>query len=198
MQLVGLVDGVRKDACELICRVPLVWMHIDLARCGLTSSAFQSLKGDGVSVRSGNAMNTIAIAATISLLGFALGASGLYFRIQEAERVWQEEGDISTIMPDRPLDFKGIENRPGHGIIGQFRASRMSSFSEAEAQTLRHMSKAPGTDQEKSTYNSKQDLAVTKIDRVYEEELKEEPEALYAQRVRRYVTWHCFDIRKLT
>lgn len=107
---------------------------------GFTHHAYRGLKHSGVDIRSGNAMATIGVAAAISMLGCGLGAYGLYLRIQEADKVWKEEsyqtasGPIG--MPQPLMMGRGIENRPGNGIIGQFRASRMSSFSEMDPQTI--------------------------------------------------------------
>jgi hypothetical protein len=85
-------------------------------------------------------MATIGVAAAISMLGCGLGAYGLYLRIQEADKVWKEEsyqtasGPIG--MPQPLMMDRGIENRPGTGIVGQFRASRMSAFSEMDPQKI--------------------------------------------------------------
>lgn len=84
-------------------------------------------------------MPTIAVAATIAMLGFGLGAYGLHLRIREADRVWKEENFHANLggvaQPMAP--GRGIENRPGTGIVGQFRASRVSSYMEQDPQQIK-------------------------------------------------------------
>jgi len=94
-----------------------------------------------VEIRAGNAMPTIAVAATIAMLGFGLGAYGLHLRIREADRVWKEENYHANSGQQglvQPVGLgRGIENRPGTGIVGQFRASRVSSYAEPDPQQMR-------------------------------------------------------------
>lgn len=106
---------------------------------GSTHNSFSTLKRSSVEIRAGNAMSTIAVAATISMLGFGLGAYGLHRRIKEADRVWKEENYHANLvnMPQPELPGRGIENRPGSGIIGQFRASRVSSYAEQDPQQIK-------------------------------------------------------------
>jgi hypothetical protein len=106
---------------------------------GSTHSSFSTLKRSSVEIRAGNAMSTIAVAATISMLGFGLGAYGLHRRIKEADRVWKEENYHANLanMPQPEPPSRGIENRPGSGIIGQFRASRVSSYAEQDPQQIK-------------------------------------------------------------
>lgn len=75
----------------------------------------------------------MAIAATISMIAFGIGCYGLHLRIRESDIVWKEEcASMSTSYhpssssQDRDFHSKGIGNRPGSGIIGNFRASRAS------------------------------------------------------------------------
>jgi hypothetical protein len=61
-----------------------------------------------------------AIAATIAMITFALGAYGLHLRIKASQEVWQEEANSYR----GPLQPRGIEHRASTGMVGQFRASR--------------------------------------------------------------------------
>lgn len=79
-------------------------------------------------------MTTIAVAATVSLIGFGAGALGLHFRINEVDSVWKEEiAALNTEFydPNRAPSRCGSVMKD-QDVIGKFRASRMSMYTDGE------------------------------------------------------------------
>ncbi|WWC99714.1 hypothetical protein V866_006619 [Kwoniella sp. B9012] len=91
---------------------------------GLSRNAFESIKRKGGKPKSGNAMETTAVAAFISLLSLFFAIWGLHLRLKSAQKQWKEEA-VMVRRRSMALCVNGVVDPDNADVLGERDEARL-------------------------------------------------------------------------
>ncbi|WVW82342.1 hypothetical protein I302_104349 [Kwoniella bestiolae CBS 10118] len=133
---------------------------------GLSRNAFESIKRGGGKPKSGNAMETTAIASFISLLSLLFAIWGLHLRLTSAQKQWKQEA-VMVRRRSMALCANGVVNPENADVLGERDESKLEKrLSTVSRDSFRlngvHNGAAGGLENRSSIYKAPINLRHTK------------------------------------